>query len=33
LFWAGVASESIAGLLLMLGYQAAMAAAALIPFT
>jgi uncharacterized membrane protein YphA (DoxX/SURF4 family) len=33
LFWAGVASESIAGLLLMLGYQPAMAAAVLIPFT
>jgi putative oxidoreductase len=33
LFWAGVATQSIAGLLLMLGYQAALAAAVLIPFT
>jgi len=33
LFWAGVANQSIAGLLLVLGYQAPWAAAALIPFT
>lgn len=33
LFWAGVATQSIAGLLLILGYQAALAAAVLIPFT
>jgi len=33
LFWAGVATQSIAGLLLMLGYYPALMAALLIPFT
>ena len=33
LFWAGVVNQSIAGLLLVIGYQAAWAAAALIPFS
>jgi putative oxidoreductase len=33
LFWAGVATQSIAGLLLMLDYHPGLAAAVLIPFT
>ena len=33
LFWAGVATQSIAGLLLIIGYHTALTGAVLIPFT
>jgi len=33
MFWAGVATQSIAGLLLIIGYHTALTGAVLIPFT